>query len=124
MTRINAGVRAKELPRQALLAEHRELKRIPNKVASGKFNMIGQPKQFKLGTGHVKFFYDKMNYLYKRYQELYDECIRRGYNVKDYTLAFAGIPTKYWNIYEENQIDREIVLARLKERGHKLLKSS
>ena len=29
--------------------------------------IFGIPDRFKLGTGHVKFFYDKLFYLFKRY---------------------------------------------------------
>lgn len=50
MTRINVGVKPKELCRQHLLAEAREIKRIPNVVAKGKFNLKNQPKEFTLGT--------------------------------------------------------------------------
>ena len=57
MTRINVGIPPAELVNQHLLAEHREIKRIPNCVAKGKYNMDGMPERFKLGTGHVKFFF-------------------------------------------------------------------
>ena len=46
-----------------LIAEHREIKRIPNCIKSGKFLMKGIPNKFTLGSGHVKFFYDKISYL-------------------------------------------------------------
>ena len=70
MTRINVGIRASVLTDKHLMAEHREIKRIPNCIAKGRFNMKGQPDLFTLGTGHVKFFYDKCGYLLKRYEEL------------------------------------------------------
>ena len=44
MTRINVNIRVKELCREHLLAEHREIKRTPNKVGNGKYSLIGQPK--------------------------------------------------------------------------------
>ena len=55
MTRINI-IPPAELCDQHLLAEHRELTRIPNLVVKGKFSLEGQPSDYKLGTGHVKFF--------------------------------------------------------------------
>lgn len=55
MTRINLIAPA-ELCDQHLLAEHRELTRIPNAVAKRKFSLLGQPEDYKLGTGHVRFF--------------------------------------------------------------------
>ena len=54
MTRINL-VPPEELCDQHLLAEHRELTRIPNAVAKGKFHLKGQPTEYKLGEGHVRF---------------------------------------------------------------------
>ena len=50
MTRINVGIQPVELTDQHLIAEHREIKRIPNCVAKGKYNMEGVPDKFKLGT--------------------------------------------------------------------------
>lgn len=49
MTRINL-VPPAELCDQHLLAEHRELTRIPNAVLKGKFSLDGQPNEYKLGT--------------------------------------------------------------------------
>lgn len=82
MTRINI-IPPAELCDQHLLAEHRELTRIPNLVAKGKFSLEGQPSDYKLGTGHVKFFFDKMQFLFERYNSLHEECLARGFNVKN-----------------------------------------
>lgn len=81
MTRINL-VPPRELCDQHLLAEHRELTRIPNAVAKGKFNLQGQPDDYKLGEGHVRFFFNKMTFLKKRYDALHQECLVRGFNVQ------------------------------------------
>ncbi len=59
MTRINL-VPPEELCDQHLLAEHRELTRIPNAVAKGKYHLKGQPAEYKLGEGHVRFFFNKL----------------------------------------------------------------
>ena len=50
MTRINVGILPKELSNKHLIAEHREIKRIPNCISKGKYNMDGQPDRFKLGV--------------------------------------------------------------------------
>jgi len=81
MTRINL-VPPLELCDQHLLAEHRELTRIPNAVAKGKFNLQGQPTDYKLGEGHVRFFFNKLAFLKRRYDELHLECKARGFNVQ------------------------------------------
>ncbi len=70
MTRINCGIPPYILTSKHLLAEHRELKRIPNCIKKGKFTLDNIPDNFKLGTGHVKFFYNKLKYLHKRYVKI------------------------------------------------------
>ena len=99
MTRINAGIPVETLTDLHLRAEHREIKRIPNCISKGKYNLDGIPPVFKLGTGHVKFFYDKCEYLLDRYAELYDECIRRGFNVQNYIDAWSGVPAELMGNY-------------------------
>lgn len=88
MTRINAGIPPADLSDKHLIAEHREIKRIPNTINSGKAILKNIPPKFTMGTGHVKFFYDKLLYLHKRYQKIYNECIKRGFKVTDYSEAF------------------------------------
>ena len=116
MTRINVGIPPKDLCRQHLLAEARESKRVPNVIRSGRFNMNGQPSQFTLGSGHVKFFYDKLLYLKNRYEELYNECLNRGYNVTYFGSAWNDIPSKYMNDYIPKPRDIEIIKERIAEK--------
>ena len=120
MTRINVGVKPKELPNKFLIAEHREIVRIPNAIKSGRFVMTGQPIHFCLGTGHVKFFYDKLEYLRKRYVEIYTELRSRGVNVTDMSSAWDGIEQCFMNDYAERPEDREIIRKRLLEKGYDL----
>ena len=119
MTRINVGIPPVELVNQHLLAEHREIKRIPNCIAKGKYNMDGMPKRFKLGTGHVKFFYNKLLYLKKRYVKIYEECIERGFNVQNYIEAWNGIPEELMNDYNVKANDIRIIRERINERLNK-----
>ena len=116
MTRINCGIPPAELTDKHLLAEHRELKRIPNAVRTGKAVIKNIPQTFRLGEGHVKFFYDKMQYLRKRQQSLYEECRRRGFNVTDFREAFADIPLELWNDYRPTKNDKALIRARITER--------
>lgn len=92
MTRINAGIPPSELCNKHLMSEHRELIRIPNCVSKRRFNMKNQPNKFTLGTGHVKFFYNKLLYLKNRYEELYSECIKRQINVQYYGNSWDNAP--------------------------------
>ena len=121
MTRINVGIEPREIPSKQLLAEHREIKRIPNCVASGKYKPVNIPETFRLGTGHVKFFVNKLNYLLKRYKKIYTECVQRGYNVTDYSEAWNGVPDNLMQDYQPSQQDRELLLERFRERNIILL---
>jgi len=119
MTRINVGIQPEELTDKHLLAEHREIKRIPNCIAKGKYNMDGIPKRFKLGKGHVKFFYNKLYYLLIRYLTLHRECKKRGFNVQNYASAWKGLPNELMNNYQVRCIDRQIVQQRINEKLNK-----
>ena len=116
MTRINVGIKPAELVNKHLIAEHREIKRIPNCIAKGKYNMEGIPDKFKLGTGHVKFFYDKLLYLKNRYWKLYIECIKRGFKVQNYSSAWDNVPQELMNDYQPTYMDRKIIKERINDR--------
>lgn len=116
MTRINVGVPPVELTNQHLIAEHRELKRIPNCVGKGRFNLKNQPKNFKLGVGHVSFFYTRLGYLKKRYEELYAECKRRKINVQYYGDAWNNVPQYLMGDYSPTDTDIQLIKERISER--------
>lgn len=122
MTRINVGIFPEELSNQLLIAELREIKRIPNCIKSGRFNLKNIPERFTLGTGHVSFFYNKIGYLKERYQKLYKEAISspRRLNVQDFSDSFENIPEYFMGNYEETERDRKLLLERLKEKKHEL----
>ena len=119
MTRINVGIHPSELTRQHLLAEHREIKRIPNSIKKGKFNLNGIPNEFKLGAGHVKFFYNKLGYLHQRYELIKTECLKRGYNITSYSECFEELPIELYNNYQETERDRKILQKRIAEKLNK-----
>lgn len=120
MTRINVGVDPAELPSKLLLAEHREITRIPNAVRRGRFSLGNLPTTFRLGVGHVRFFYDKLGYLGERYGRLLAECQRRGFNVTDKSAAFDGATGDY----QEAAIDRAIVIERIESKGFALIEKN
>ena len=113
MTRVNVGYDVRKLNTKMLLAEHREIKRIPNAVASNKVVMSGIPTSFTLGKGHVKFFYNKLGYLKKRYVEVYNECIKRGFNVTSYLDAWDNIPLELMGDYKPTILDRVLITRRI-----------
>lgn len=121
MTRISATIKPVELCDQMLRAEHREIKRIPNKItkrlAEGKEIILhDQPKHFKLGTGHEKFFYTRIKYLHQRWQELHKECLERGFNMTDYSDAFISVPDEYYNDWiPDYDVVRPILVERVNQ---------
>ena len=113
MTRINVGYPVKKLNTKMLLAEHREIKRIPNMIKSGKAKLINIPDKFTLGTGHVKFFYNKLGYLIERYTEVYNECIERGYKVQNYTGCWNDIHISLLGYFQPTEEDKQLIINRI-----------
>ncbi len=115
MTRINL-IPVVDLMDEHLLAEHRELKRIPSMIQKGKVNFENIPESFTLWTGHVKFFYNKLWFLKKRYIELYKECLKRWFQVQNYISNFDNIEEKlFWEFVPSEQ-DLEISKIRIQEK--------
>ena len=90
MTRINASIPPANLTDQHLMAEIKEINQLAGsfRKSTEKKNiheivkMLDElPKTFRLGTGHVKFFYDKPRYLMKRFEMCKQEAIKRGFEV-------------------------------------------
>lgn len=82
MTRVNV-VPPEELCNQHLMAEYREITRIPNLVMKGTLQ-VKYPEAspvYILGPGHVKFFTDKCGFLIERYGLICKECRFRGFGI-------------------------------------------
>lgn len=120
MTRINSAIPVKNLTDEHLLAEHREIKRLPwcleNAIASGSINHI--PEKFTLGKGHVLFFLDKLCFCFKRYLDLYYECHIRGFNVRNYRLNFFTDDNHeyYRGDYTPTSEEHDLLIERITER--------
>ena len=115
MTRINAGIRPIQLVDSHLFAEYRELKRIPNTITSGKAVVKDIPKQFTLGSGHVKWFCTRLKYLHNRSNELYLELLKRNYDVEDYSSCFENLPQHLYNDWDDSSA-KPILVERITER--------
>ena len=123
MTRVNAGIPPRELHRAHLVAELREI----TKVCSSLVRSLGTkshktilkeiPNTFTLNTGHVKFFYDKLTYLKKRFHLLADEMERSGsVPNRERDIYFDGYPKVFYNDWEPCETDNNVVRARIRER--------
>lgn len=120
MTRINAGIPPDRLTDQHLIAEYREISRIGTlvrkRISSGK-TFTDIPKTFGLGTGHVRFFYDKGGYITKRWDSIIAEMRTRGFKSLDAWDRWIGIPDKYMNDWDDADINiRTILEIRIRER--------
>lgn len=123
MTRINANIRPELLTDEHLVAEHRELKRLPYYVKHylqldvTKRDSI--PNKFTLGKGHVKFFYNKMEFAFNRYEKVYEECRKRGFNVAYYGYNWNFIKSDalfFYADWEFTKEDNKLVIDRITER--------
>ena len=122
MTRINL-VEPEELCDQHLLAEWRELVRIPNNILNNKLKLNYIPAEYtvrteenpKGGVGHVKFFGNKLKFLNKRYIKLLAELKNRGFSSKDYwpTVTFD---TTLWQDYIPTSKAIQLNRKRIQER--------
>lgn len=127
MTRINIGVNPLYLTDEHLLAEHREIKRLPyvyqKSIQSGSINKI--PPTFRLGKGHVLYFINKPNYTYGRYMAIHKECINRGFEVSDYSSNWLIYPEEsFIDHIKESPKDTLEICNRIIERIQKSSKSS
>ena len=89
MSYINVGIEPSQLTDEMLLDEHR---RIKNVCALFKKAMASHIEPvIPDNDNDIMFFLDKGFYTEKRYIALHTECIKRGFNVLDYSDR--------WNIY-------------------------
>ena len=120
MTRINI-IEPSELTDQHLIAEYREIfmvgSSLQRSLKSKNWNPKDIPIKFTLNTGHVKFFYDKGKYLFKRYDELRIEMKARGMNPDD-TRVFKREqwPDELWNDWTPSLEDYKLIRQRIEDR--------
>ncbi|BAQ22775.1 endonuclease V N-glycosylase UV repair enzyme [Edwardsiella phage PEi20] len=121
MTRINLTL-VSELADQHLMAEYRELPRVfgavRKHVQNGKkVRDFKISEFFILGSGHVTFFYNKLEFLHKRQIELIAECLKRGFKISDTTVQdISDIPAEWRNDYIPNNRALRLSQERLDEK--------
>lgn len=120
MTRINC-IPVQELTNKHLVAEYRELPRVFKLARMPKDNEQF-PQEYTLGTGHVKFFYQRLGYCYQRQIQLYNEMKRRGYNPTHNPHLLPVTyhnKTRLWNDWEPTPEAQAINRQRIQERLNK-----
>lgn len=123
MTRINT-VHPSRLSRQHLLAEYRELPRLFGAVKRAiergeRPDDPRNPTTYRLGPGHVRFFYPRLAYILNRYFLLCQECEERGFKIqfKDPSGLIQGIPEEWFGTWVPSEQDHALNIHRINERG-------
>jgi deoxyribonuclease (pyrimidine dimer) len=122
MTRINC-IPPRELSREHLVAEYRELPRIfalvRAAIARGETPEDPRnPPDYRLGKGHVRFFYCRLGYLVKRQAAIIEEMRARGYKpaFDDPASLLAGLPVAWCRDWEPTPEAIAANLERIAER--------
>ena len=112
-----------ELADQHLVAEYREMfmvgsalqRTLASKNRDKSLSSI--PEKFTLNTGHVKFFYNKGEYLHKRYIALQEEMKARGMNPDpERVFKREQWPDELYNDWTPSEQEQAILRERLQER--------
>lgn len=126
MTRINC-IPVEELTNRHAQAEYREIVRPFALVRRAQQNGVSPynlrarykiPEDYTLGTGHVVFFYDKLQYLLNRYKQLQAELTKRKFElnpVPEEALK-EGIRPCWFGDYIPTKQAQEINRARIAKR--------
>lgn len=114
MTRVNSAINVKCLTDEHLLAEHREIIRLPSYYKACIGRDVKVPDTFRLGRGHVKFFLYKQGFLRKRYREIFYECLLRGFEVTYFGDSWLGIDRL--DDYCPTDAERLLLVDRISER--------
>lgn len=117
MTRINL-IDPKDLTDQHLIAEYRELPRIfwavRSKLAENKEIKVWE--KYKMWEWHVRFFYDKLWFLEKRYYKIIKECENRWFKIAFNSLDLSDIPDEYKKDFNPDENDIKISSSRIEEK--------
>ena len=120
MTRINSSINVKRLTDEHLLAEHREIKRLPSAYLKRKESNKGFddiPSKFTLGEGHVNFFLDKYKFTLFRYFSIRAECLSRGFMVADYSSGWTNVVGhEFWKDYKPTEAENKLLTFRIAQR--------
>lgn len=120
MTRINV-IPPEKLSDRHLVAEYRELPRIFNLVRKAVCRGenpedMKNPAVYTLGKGHVRFFYNKCEFLRKRQEKLIQEMLDRGFNPQ-YREVNVDLPDEWCQDYEPTKESIKLNVNRINERG-------
>ena len=112
MVRINI-INPRNLADQHLIAEYDEILMLLGYISRyPKIKNDEIPKEYCLGTGHIRFFKDKLLYIKKRHELIKKEMQRRGFTT-NITINLKEFPKKLANDWTPNNKDKEIIKTRI-----------
>lgn len=106
---------------QHLIAEYRELKMLPKSLLRSINSKKGLklkdiPKEYTLNKGHGYFFYDKVGFIIKRFNDVLLEMENRKFTTNYKTLYLVDIPQNLFGMYEPTDEAKLINLERIRLR--------
>lgn len=116
MTRINL-IPVEELTDKHLIAEKHEITRVFALAKNSKPN-VTIPDTYRMGKGHVTFFYNKIKFVIERYESLCDEVRRRDFNCNQILSEelLKDMPAHLINPFTPSEEEIKISKARIEDR--------
>lgn len=115
MTRINI-IPPQYLTDQHLIAEIKEINQLSGQFLKSINSRLGIkqiPQEFKLGTGHVTFFYNKGEYLLQRFSICKEEAEKRDFCINSTFNNTWANHQEYFLNWQPNNQDFKIIIERL-----------
>lgn len=118
--RINC-IPVRLLTDQHLRAEWVEMLMLPHYIERSRNSKKGirltESIKYILNTGHATFFYNKLEYIMRRYQEIQIEMTARGYKTNpQLSFKHLGLTKEYYNDWFPTRADELVNLDRIEER--------
>lgn len=115
--RCNAGINVVYLADSHLIAEQVELLMVTGMLRRNNYiHKTPIPLKFKLGTGHITFWFNKLLYLQRRLAAVKNEVGRRGFKVMERSIELDGFPVHFINDWKPDLEDSQIVRMRIVEK--------
>mgnify|MGYP005862063783 CR=1 FL=1 len=113
MVRINL-IEPKKLADQHLVAEYNEILMLIGHLRNFP-SLEGISEIYTLGTGHIKFFKNKLLYLKKRHDLIKIEMVKRGFETNK-TLNLSEFGKEYCNDWKPQKNDFDLIKIRIREK--------
>jgi len=118
--RINI-IEPRLLADQHLVAEYREIKMLPKSLlrtinSKSGFDVKKISKKYTLNKGHGYFFYNKLSFIIKRFNDLLKEMEYRKFQTNFKEIPMENIPINLHNDYQPNKDEMIVNIERIKLR--------